>query len=499
MGESVARSSAPKGIPKAPSGITGLDQITNGGLPRGRASLVAGGPGSGKTLFGMEFLVRGALEFGEPGVAMTFEETADELIANLGSLGHDLPAMVRSRNLVIDHVHVERREIEETGEYDLQGLFIRLEHAIDSIKAKRVLLDTIEVLFAGLQNAAIVRSELRRLFRWLKDKGVTSIITAETGPKTLTRRGLEEYVADCVIQLDHRVNEQISTRRIRVVKYRGSVHGTNEYPFLIDDRGLSVLPITSIGLTHEAKEERISSGAAGLDEMLGGRGFYRASSVLVTGTAGTGKSILAAHFANASCARGERCVYFAFEESPSQILRNMRSVGLDLAHWIKKGLLTIHSTRPTSTGLENHLVTMHRVVVDNTPSTVIVDPITNLISVGDKSAVKSMLTRLIDFLKLQQITAFFTNLSTPSQGAEQTMTEISSLMDVWISVRDVEEGIARRRLIYILKSRGMAHSNQVREFRISDGGLDIIHAGEKPHTGIAQVRGKVDGKVKDAR
>lgn len=495
----MARSTAPKGIAKAPSGITGLDQITYGGLPRGRAALVAGGPGSGKTLFGMEFVLRGALEYGEPGVAMTFEETADELITNLASLGYDLPALVRARKLVIDHVHIDRREIEETGEYDLQGLFIRLEHAIDSVKAKRVLLDTVEVLFSGLQNVAIIRSELRRLFRWLKDKGVTSVITAEIGPKTLTRRGLEEYVADCVIQLDHRVNEQISTRRIRVVKYRGSVHQTNEYPFLIDERGLSVLPITSIGLTHEAKEERISSGVSGLDDMLGGRGFFRGSSILVTGTAGTGKSILAAHFANAACARGERCVYFAFEESPSQILRNIRSVGLDLEHWIRKGLLTINATRPTTTGLENHLVTMHRIVVDASPSIVVVDPITNLVSIGDKAAVKSMLTRLIDFLKMQQITAFFTNLSTASLGAEQTMTEISSLMDVWISVRDVEEGIARRRLLYILKSRGMGHSNQVREFRISDSGVDIFSAQQHEGAGAIQARGQVDGKIKHAR
>ena len=483
-----------RGIAKAPSGIVGLDKITSGGLPRGRASLVAGGPGSGKTLFGMEFLVRGALEYGEPGVAMTFEETAEELTSNLSSLGYDIPGMVKAGKLVVDHVHIERREIEETGAYDLQGLFIRLDHAIESIKAKRVLLDTVEVLFSGLQNSAIVRSELRRLFRWLKEKGVTSVITAETGPRSLTHRGFEEYVADCVIQLDHRVHEQISTRRIRVVKYRGSVHGTNEYPFLIDQRGLSVLPITAVGLNHEAREERISTGVDGLDEMVGGRGFYRASSVLITGTAGTGKSILAAHFANASCARGERCVYFAFEESPSQILRNMRSVGLDLGRWIEKGLLTIHATRPTSTGLENHLVQMHRLIVDSMPATVIVDPITNLISVGDPPAVKSMLTRLIDYLKLRQITAFFTNLSSGSQDAEATSTEISSLMDVWISVRDVEHGIARRRLLYVLKSRGMGHSNQVREFQISDRGLKIVHAVEgAAAAGPTPVKGKGNG------
>ena len=461
-----------RGVGKVPTGIPGLDQITGGGFPRGRAALVAGGPGSGKTLLGMEFVLRGALEYGEPGVVMSFEETAEELATNMKSLGHDVPALVRDKKLLVDHVHIERREIEETGEYDLQGLFIRLEHAIDTIKAKRVLLDTVEVLFSGLQNIAVVRSELRRMFRWLKDKGVTAVVTAEMGAGELTRRGLEEYVADCVIMLDHRVSEQISTRRIRVVKYRGSFHGTNEYPFLIDNDGISVLPITAIGLTHQASTERLSSGIEGLDEMLGGRGFYRASSVLVSGTAGTGKSILAAHFANATCARGERCLYFAFEESPSQILRNMRSVGMNLEPWMNKGLLKIHAVRPTSAGLENHLVDMHRHVAEWNPSTVVVDPITNLISVGEMRSVKSMLTRLIDFLKMQRVTALFTNLSVVG-GLEETTTEISSLMDVWILLRDVEAGTARRRVVYILKSRGMGHSSTMREFRISNEGVDV--------------------------
>lgn len=500
----MARGTVPrqKSIPKVSTGIVGLDQITHGGLPRGRATLVAGGPGSGKTLLGMEFLLRGILDYGEPGVAMTFEETGDELTANLVSLGYDLGALSRDGKLLIDHVHIERREIEETGAYDLEGLFIRLGHAIDSIKAKRVLLDTVEVLFAGLQNAAIVRSELRRLFRWLKNKGVTAVVTSEIGAKTLTRRGLEEYVADCVVVLDHRVNEQISTRRIRILKYRGSHHGTNEYPFLIDAGGVSVLPITAVGLTHEASEDRISTGVRGLDEMMAGRGFFRASSVLITGTAGTGKSILAAHFANAACARGEHCIYFAFEESPSQILRNMRSVGLDLERWMKKGLLQIRSTRPTATGLENHLAEMHRVIAESMPSAVVVDPITNLISVGDKSAVKSMLTRLIDYLKMEKITATFTNLSSGAVGPEQTITEISSLMDVWISVRDVEHGPARRRVLYILKSRGMAHSNQVHEFRISNEGVEVY-----PTQGVAaaastfglSARGIANGRSKKNR
>ncbi len=474
-----------RGIPKCQTGITGLDLITMGGIPRGRTSLVAGGAGSGKTLLAMQFLVRGALEFDEPGVAMVFEETDDELIANMASLGYDLNGLVRDKKLAIDHVRVERREIEETGEYDLEALFIRLNHAIDSIKAKRVVLDTIEVLFSGLNNLAIVRSELRRLFRWLKNKGVTAIVTAETGSGSITRHGLEEYVADCVIMLDHRVTEQISTRRIRVVKYRGSLHGTNEYPFLLDDQGISVLPITSVGLTHQATTEHVSSGIAGLNDMLSKHGFYRASSVLVSGTAGTGKSSIAAHFANAACERGERALYFAFEESPSQILRNMSSVGLDLEKWMRKKLLKVYAVRPTSAGLENHLVAMHREVEEFDPAVVIIDPITNLLSVGETPSVKSMLTRLIDFLKMRGVTALFTNLSFKG-SVEHTSTEISSLMDSWLLVRDVQSGIDRKRVIYVLKSRGMEHSSAVREMIISAQGIRIVPLEAAP-AGIALV------------
>ncbi|HET9836911.1 MAG TPA: circadian clock protein KaiC [Candidatus Angelobacter sp.] len=460
-------------LEKVPTGIRGLDQVTHGGFPKGRTALVCGGPGTGKTLLGLEFLARGAMLYDEPGVCIALEETTEELVTNMASLGYDLPALIKAKKLAIDYVHIERKQIEETGEYDLEGLFIRLRAAIDSVKAKRVLLDTIEVLFLSLKNEGIVRAELRRLFHWLKDAGVTAVITAEVGDKMLTRYGLEEYVADCVIVLDHRVNEQISTRRLRVMKYRGSSHGTNEYPFLIDDSGISVVPITSLGLTHTASTERLSSGVPSLDEMLGGKGFFRGSSVLITGTAGTGKSSFAAAFASAACARGERALYFAYEESPSQILRNMNSVGINLERWIKRGLLNIHATRPTASGLESHLVSMYHDIQDFDPSIVIVDPITNLVSAGDLTAVKAMLTRLIDFLKLKHITALFTNLVF-GLDIEETAIGISSLMDTWVVLRDVPHGRAERvRTLNLLKSRGMAHDTRMHTFALSAKGIDI--------------------------
>jgi circadian clock protein KaiC len=460
------------GLDKIPSGIRGLDEITGGGLPKGRTSLICGGPGAGKTLLGLEFLVRGATQFHEPGVCLAFEETAEELITNMASLGFDLSALVAQKKLAIDYIQVERKYIEETGEYDLEGLFIRLRHAIDSVKAKRVLLDTIEVLFLGLKDEGVVRAELRRLFHWLKDAGVTAVITAEAGKDTLTRYGLEEYVADCVIVLDHRVNEQVSTRRLRIVKYRGSSHGTNEYPFLLDEDGIEVVPITSLGLTHSAPTDRISSGIPSLDEMLGGQGFLRASSILITGTAGTGKSSFAAAFVNAACARGERALYFAFEESPSQILRNMGSIGIDLNPWIKRGLLHIHAARPTTTGLEGHLAIMHKYVTTIKPNVVVVDPITNLVTVGDLTSVKAMLTRLIDFLKIHSITAMFTNLV--FEGAlDGTAIGISSLMDAWLVLRSGDHGAERFRSLNLLKSRGMAHDTRLHEFTLSDKGISI--------------------------
>ena len=460
-------------LEKAPTGIKGLDEITGGGLPKGRPTLVAGAAGSGKTLMAMEFLVHGAADYNEPGVFMAFEETAEELTKNVRSLGFDLKELSDKKRISLDYVYVERSEIEETGEYDLDGLFVRLGYAIDSIGAKRVVLDTIEALFAGLPNEAILRAELRRLFRWLKDKGVTTIITGERGTDMLTRHGLEEYVADCVILLDHRITEQISTRRLRVVKYRGSSHGTNEYPFLIGDKGISVLPVTSLGLKYGVTKERISTGIPRLDTMLEGKGYYRGSTVLVSGTAGTGKSSIAATFARSVCKRGERCLYFAFEESESQIVRNMESIGVDLQPYIKKGLLKFEASRPSMFGLETHLATIHHAVEEFKPSVVIADPITNLIAVGQENEVKSMLTRLIDFLKMEQVTTLFTSLTSGGTYLEQSEVGISSLMDTWMILRDFESDGERNRGIVILKSRGMAHSNQVREFLLTDHGIAL--------------------------
>jgi circadian clock protein KaiC len=450
-----------------------MDEITSGGLPKGRPTLVAGGPGCGKTLFAMEFLVNGAVQYGEPGVFVAFEENAEELAQNVASLGFDLKKLGKQKKLIVDHVRVERTEIEETGDYDLEGLFIRLGHAIDTIGAKRVVLDTIEVLFSALSNQGVLRAELQRLFRWLKDKGVTAVITAERGDGTMTRFGLEEYVADCVIILDHRVNEQISTRRLRIVKYRGTLHGTNEYPFMIGKHGISVLPITSLGLEHQVTKERISSGIKELDEMLDGKGFYRGASILISGTAGTGKTTIASAFAEAACERGERCLYFAFEESPGQIERNMRSVGIHLAPYIKKGLLRFHSARPSQYGLEMHLVTMYDLIQEFQPSVVILDPITDFATIGSAAEIKSAVTRMIDFLKSRQITALFVSVSSGNSLTDDSVVGISSLIDAWLNVRNLENHGERHRGLYILKSRGMSHSNQIRSFELTSDGIKI--------------------------
>jgi circadian clock protein KaiC len=460
-------------LEKTPTGIVGFDEITRGGLPKGRPSLLCGGAGSGKTLFSVEFLVRGARQFKEPGVFVAFEETAEELAQNVASLGFDLKQLERQKKIVVDYVRIERSEIQETGEFDLEGLFIRLKHAIDSIGAKRVVLDTLEALFSGLPNELILRAELRRLFRWLKDQGVTAIITAERGQGALTRYGMEEYVADCVVLLDNRVVDQITTRRLRVVKYRGSLHGCDEYPFLIGNSGISVLPVTSLGLTHEASRQRISSGVPRLDAMLGGKGFYRGSSILVSGAAGSGKTTLGARFVEAACERGEKALYFAFEESPSQILRNMRSVGMNLEAAAGKGLLKFLATRPTYEGLEMHLVKFHDAVSKFKPKVVVFDPITNLDEVGSDREVRSMITRLLDFLKMQQITAFFTSLTEGGETADATSLGVSSLMDTWLVVRNLETSGERNRALYVLKSRGQAHSNQVREFVLSNKGIEL--------------------------
>ena len=463
-------------LPRCPTGIQGLDEITGGGLPRGRPTLVSGGAGCGKTLLAAEFLVRGAAQFGEPGVFMSFEETDAELKANVASLGFDLPSLVRRKKIVLDHVYIERSEFTDTGEYDLDGMFVRLNHAIGSIGAKRVVLDTLEALFAGLPNEAILRAELRRLFRWLKEKGVTAVITAERGREQLTRHGLEEYVSDCVILLDHRVNDQIATRHLRVVKYRGALHGTNEFPFLIGDEGLSVLPITSLGLNHKVSSERISTGIPRLDAMLSGRGFYRGSSILLTGTPGTGKTIIAACFSQAAARRGERVLFFSFEESPNQIIRNMHSIGLRLEPLVKSGLLRFHSTRPTLYGLEMHLATMFKEIATFQPQVVIMDPITSLMVAGTDFETKGMVTRLIDYLKGGQVTSLFTSLTHGGHALQQSEIAMSSLMDSWLLLQDFEGNGERNRVLYVIKARGMAHSNQVREFLISSRGIDLVDA-----------------------
>jgi circadian clock protein KaiC len=487
----------PAGLPKCPTGIHGLDEITLGGLPRGRPTLVCGSAGCGKTLLGMEFLVRGAMEFGEPGVCLSFEETAEELASNVASLGFDLASLIARKKLVIDHVYLDRSVIEETGEYDLEALFVRLGHAVDSIGAKRVLLDSVEALFAGLDNESVLRSELRRLFRWLKERNLTAIITGERGQATLSRHGLEEYISDCVILLDHQVTETVLTRRLRVVKYRGSTHGMNEYPFLIESDGISVLPVTSMYLKHVACNDRVSTGVPALDGMLGGKGYFRGNSILVSGTSGTGKTSLASHFVDAACARGERCVFFSFEESEDQLVRNMLSIGINLGRWVKKGLLHFHTVRPTSFGLEMHLVKIHKIIEEIKPTIVVVDPVTGLLHAGTESETRSILLRLIDFLKEKQITALITTLTSGSIAQEQTEIDISSLVDAWLLLRDIESGGERNRGLYILKARGLAHSNQIREFLLTNQGVELreVYLGE---AGLLTGSGRVTQEAKDA-
>ncbi len=474
-------------LEKTITGIEGLDEITGGGLPRGRPSLICGAAGCGKTIFAMEFIVHGA-EMGEPGVFVSFEETAEDIKKNFISMNPNLNDLIDQNKISMDYIRIERSEIEETGEYDLEGLFIRLGYAIDSIGAKRVVLDTVEALFSGFSAEALLRAELRRLFHWLKSKGVTAVITGESGEKTLTRYGLEEYVADCVILLNNPVVNKITTRNLRIVKYRGSSHGTNEYPFLIGENGITLLPITSVGLNHSAPDIHVSTGIERLDTMLNGNGYYVGSSILVTGSAGTGKSSIAAQFANSTCKKGCKCLYLAFEESPKQIIRNMNSIGIDLRHWVDKGLLKFHATRPTLYGLEIHLVTIYKLINELNPDIVIFDPISNLISVGSPDEVKSMLTRLIDFLKSKQITALSTSLS--AMGNIETSVGISSLMDTWINLEAVETNGERNRTIDIIKARGMSHSNQLREFQLTDNGIkivDIYLGSEGMLTGSARV------------
>lgn len=491
-------------FPKVPTGIEGLDEVTEGGFPKGRPTLICGGAGCGKTLLSMQFLIKGITDFNEPGVFMSFEETSKDLTLNVRSLAFDLEKLKAQKKLVVDYVRVERSEIEEAGEYDLEGLFIRLGHAIDTIKAKRVVLDTLESLFSGLDNQAILRAELRRLFRWLKEKGVTAIITGERGESTLTRQGLEEYVSDCVILLDHRTIEQVSTRRLRVVKYRGSPHGTNEYPFLIDENGISVLPITSLKLDNKVSSEVISTGVPGLDSMFSRGGFFRGSNILVSGTAGTAKTTIAAYFAYEQCRKNERVIYFAFEESPHQLVRNMKSIGIDLEQYIKKGNLQIHSSRPSLNGLELHLLTLRKMIKEFKPTTVIIDPISNLVTVGSEHEVRSMLVRLIDMVKFNNITALFTSLNKQNGNSKNDLSDdsVSSLVDTWITVRDLEGVGERHRGIFIIKARGMGHSNQIREFIITDKGIELLENELGPDgflTGAARRLHELKRKVSNIR
>lgn len=462
-------------LQKALTGIEGFDEITGGGLPAGRTSLVCGSAGCGKSLFSLEFLIRGATEFGEPGVLLTFDETLDDIRTNVASLGFDIDRLIAQKKLHVDFVKISRHEIDESGDYDLEGLFIRLSHAIARVKARRVVIDTLETLFAGLSNQALLRSELRRLFTWLKERNLTSIVTGERGEGTLTRHGLEEYVSDCVILLDHRIVGQVSTRRLRVVKYRGSTHGTNEYPFLIDEQGITVFPITSTSLDYEISSERVPTGVPGLDDMLGGGGYFRGSTVLLSGTAGSGKTSIAAQLAYETCRRGEKCLYLSFEESPAQIIRNMRSIGTNLEPFVRKGLLAFHSTRPTMLGIEMHLVRIYKLITQLSPSVVIVDPISNIRSAGTQDESSQMLLRLVDFLRKRNILGLLASLTSGSAvPLEGTDEGISSMVDTWILVRSVESSGERNRLLYVLKSRGMPHSNQVREFLITSRGLRLI-------------------------
>ncbi|MBK9748653.1 MAG: circadian clock protein KaiC [Chloroflexi bacterium] len=463
-------------LTKAPTGITGFDQVTGGGLPEGRTTLVCGGTGCGKTLFAMEFLIRGITEFDEPGVFIAFEETREELTQNFSSLGFDLENLSAQNKLLIDHIHTDWDRMDQTGEFDLDALLIRLDHAIQKVQAKRVVLDTVEVLFDVLGDTDMLRSELRRVFRWLKERGVTVVITGESGDNHLTRRGIEAYISDCVILLEQRIDNKIARRWMRIIKYRGSHHGTDEYPFLVDTTGLSVLPITSVGLEYPVSEETVSSGIERLDSMLAGRGFFRSSTILISGESGSGKTSMAAQFVDAACRRGERCLFFSFEEPAAQIIRNVRSVGINLREWVDSGLLRFKSTRPTMYSLEMHLTVLYRHIQEFAPQVVILDPVTSFDVIGSSIESRLLLTRMIDFLKTHGITAMLTSLTRAGDPDEQTQVHISSMIDTWILVNNLEANGERNRILYILKSRGMAHSNQICEFEISEHGINILDA-----------------------
>ncbi len=492
------KSSVKKIFPKTPTGIEGLDEITDGGIPFGRPTLVCGSAGCGKTVFAMQFLIKGITEYNEPGVFMSFEESSKELSQNVIALGFDLEKLVSDNKLRVDHVKFERAEIEETGEYDLEGIFIRLNHAIDSIGAKRVVLDTIESLFGGMDNSMLLRSEIRRLFSWLKTKGVTAVITGERGEASLTRQGLEEYVSDCVILLDFRVTDQIATRRLRIVKYRGSTHGTNEYPFQINEDGISVLPITSLKLNHQISNKIISTGLPSLDRLFDGNGVYRGSSILITGNAGTFKTSLASYFAKGGCERREKVLFFSFEESPDQLCRNMLSIGIDFRSYIKSNLLLIQSSRPSLQGLEMHLLLLHKLIGNFKPKTVIVDPISSLVTVGSNSEVRAMLVRLIDMLKVNEINSVFTALTHQGYGNnyDQEVDAVSSLSDTWIKLTNEERNNVRSRQLLIIKSRGMGHSNMISDFIVNKTGIHLPgRNGEKNENNTLKNKIKNNNKI----
>jgi circadian clock protein KaiC len=494
------RPAVSSGLEKAPTGIRGFDEITGGGLPRGRASLVTGGPGAGKTLFGLEFLVRGAQDFDEPGVLLAFEESAEELADDVASLGFDLAGLEAGGHLVVDACRVDATEFVTTGEFDLDGLFIRLSAAVQAVGARRVVLDTIEVLFGALDNEAVVRAEFSRLLRWLKDQGLTTLITGERGREgQLTRYGIEEYVSDCVIVLDHRMHDEIATRRLRIVKYRGSRHGTNEYPFLVTDRGLMIWPITSTQLTYPVSTDRVSLGVPRLDQMLTG-GVHRGSTVLITGSAGTGKTTLAASAADAACARGEPALFVSFEESPDQLVRNMRSVGIDLGRWVGAGLLRLWGQRATAFGLESHLAGIERLLDETTPGIAVLDAVGSLTHIGAQSEVTAAVAREVDMMKSRGITGILTSL-THEDREETSSVDASSLIDTWLLLRNVESDGERNRLLFVIKSRGTAHSNQVREFILTDHGPELLDVSVGPRgvlTGSARMTQVAEERAAEA-
>ena len=491
-----------KQLQKCPSGIKGFDEITEGGLPKNRTTLVSGGAGSGKTLFGIDFLINGAIQFKEPGVFMSFEESEDELYTDVSSLNLDLQGLVSQKKILIEHVLLEKKDIQET-DFNLEGLFVRLEHAIDSIGAKRVVLDSIESIFAGITDVGILRLEIKRLFRWLKSKQVTAIVTGEPAQENYTRHGLEQYISDCIILLDNRVAEQIAIRRIRIVKYRGSKHGTNEYPFVIDDNGLSVIPITSAGLDQPGSAEKVSTGIPSLDKMFrGGKpGYTRGSTVLASGTAGTGKTSLAAAFAVASCKRGERCLFLSYEESAGQLIQNMSSIGIHFEPMVKKGLLKIVSTRPSFFGLEMHLLDLYKLIAEFQPKAVVIDPLTSLIGEGEQREIRSMITRMIDLLKSNGITSFFTSLvSSAAQNDTSGEIGVSSLIDTWIVVRELEEDVSKKRIrgLFIVKSRGTGHDSDVHKLVLSDDGINLMPMNDKS-TQVASKEKKVGKNVSESQ